>query len=215
MFNDEFVSTVNVINNSSGIGTISDINGDFTISVKVDDELIFSSIQYKIKSVKIKIENILDKELLVKLDRKVNFLEEVVVSPEDKRKFLELKNEEFKRYVYERDKSSKLDNEIMNRGKLQDGLNFSNIYKFLTKNLKNEEKNEIDKLFSNILPKIFEKEFFIYELGINNNEVVDFLNFLDTEDFDKNILEKESKFYLIDFLIEKSSNYKSKKNNYD
>ena len=99
----------------------------------------------------------------------------------------------------------------MNRGKLQDGLNFSNIYKFLTKNLKNEEKNEIDKLFSNILPKIFEKEFFIYELGINNNEVVDFLNFLDTEDFDKNILEKESKFYLIDFLIEKSSNYKSKK----
>ena len=215
MFNDEFVSAVNVINNSSGIGTISDINGDFTISVKVDDELIFSSIQYKIKSVKIKIENILDKELLVKLDRKVNFLEEVVVSPEDKRKFLELKNEEFKRYVYERDKSSKLDNEIMNRGKLHDGLNFSNIYKFLTKNLKNEEKNEIDKLFSNILPKIFEKEFFIYELGINNNEVIDFLNFLDTEDFDKNILEKESKFYLIDFLIEKSNNYKSKKNNYD
>ena len=209
MFNDEFVSAVNVINNNSGIGTISDINGDFTITVKVDDELIFSSIQYKIKSVKIKIENILDKELLVKLDRKVNFLEEVVVSPEDKRKFLELKNEEFKRYVYERDKSSKLDNEIMNRGKLQDGLNFSNIYKFLTKNLKNEEKNEIDKLFSNILPKIFEKEFFIYELGINNNEVVDFLNFLDTEDFDKNILEKESKFYLIDFLIEKSNNYKS------
>ena len=215
MFGDEFVSAVNVINNSSGIGTISDTNGDFTITVKVDDELIFSSIQYKIKSVKIKIENILDKELLVKLDRKVNFLEEVVVSPEDKRKFLELKNEEFKRYVYERDKSSKLDNEIMNRGKLQDGLNFSNIYKFLTKNLKNEEKNEIDKLFSNILPKIFEKEFFIYQLGINNNEIIDFLNFLDTEDFDKNILEKESKFYLIDFLIEKSNNYKSIKNNYD
>ena len=212
MFNDEFVSAVNVINNNSGIGTISDINGDFTITVKVDDELIFSSIQYKIKSVKIKIENILDKELLVKLDRKVNFLEEVVVSPEDKRKFLELKNEEFKRYVYERDKSSKLDNEIMNRGKLQDGLNFSNVYKLLTKNLKNEEKNEIDKLFSNILPKIFENEFFIYELGINNNEIIDFLNFLDTEDFDKNILERESKFYLIDFLIEKSNNYKSIKN---
>ena len=212
MFNEEFVSAVNVINNGSGIGTISDINGDFTITVKVDDELIFSSIQYKIKSVKIKIENILDKELLVKLDRKVNFLEEVVVSPEDKRKFLELKNEEFKRYVYERDKSSKLDNEIMNRGKLQDGLNFSNVYKLLTKNLKNEEKNEIDKLFSNILPKIFENEFFIYELGINNNEIIDFLNFLDTEDFDKNILERESKFYLIDFLIEKSNNYKSIKN---
>ena len=212
MFNEEFVSAVNVINNGSGIGTISDINGDFTITVKVDDELIFSSIQYKIKSVKIKIENILDEELLVKLDRKVNFLEEVVVSPEDKRKFLELKNEEFKRYVYERDKSSKLDNEIMNRGKLQDGLNFSNVYKLLTKNLKNEEKNELDKLFSNILPKIFEKEFFIYQLGINNNEIIDFLNFLDTEDFDKNILERESKFYLIDFLIEKSNNYKSIKN---
>ena len=212
MFKEEFVSAVNVINNSSGIGTISDINGDFTITVKVDDELIFSSIQYKIKSVKIKIENILDRELLVKLDRKVNFLEEVVVSPEDKRKFLELKNEEFKRYIYERDKSSKLDNEIMNRGKLQDGLNFSNVYKLLTKNLKNEEKNEIDKLFSNILPKIFENEFFIYELGINNNEIIDFLNFLDTEDFDKNILERESKFYLIDFLIEKSNNYKSIKN---
>ena len=126
--------------------------------------------------------------------------------------YSELKNEEFKRYVYERDKSSKLDNEIMNRGKLQDGLNFSNVYKLLTKNLKNEEKNEIDKLFSNILPKIFENEFFIYELGINNNEIIDFLNFLDTEDFDKNILERESKFYLIDFLIEKSNNYKSIKN---
>ena len=100
----------------------------------------------------------------------------------------------------------------MNRGKLQDGLNFSNVYKLLTKNLKNEEKNEIDKLFSNILPKIFENEFFIYELGINNNEIIDFLNFLDTEDFDKNILERESKFYLIDFLIEKSNNYKSIKN---
>ena len=146
---------------------------------------------------------------MVKLDRKVNFLEEVVVSPEDKRKFLELKNEEFKRYAYERDKSSKLDNEIMNRGKLQDGLNFSKIYKLITKNLKIEEKNELDKLFLNILPKIFEKEFFIYELGINNNEIIDFLNFLDTEDFDKNILESESKFYLIDFLIEKSNNYKS------
>ena len=32
MFNNEFVSAVNVINNSSGIGTISDINGDFTIT---------------------------------------------------------------------------------------------------------------------------------------------------------------------------------------
>ena len=209
MYNEEFVSAVNVINNSLGIGTISDINGDFTISAKVDDELIFSSIQYKIKSVKIKPENILEKELLVKLDRKVNFLEEVVVSPEDKRKFLELKNEEFKRYAYERDKSSKLDNEIMNRGKLQDGLNFSNIYKLLTKNLKNEEKNELDKLFSNILPKIFEQEFFIYELGINNNEISDFLNFLDSNNFDKNILKKESQFFLIDFLIEKSNNYKS------
>ncbi len=71
----------------------------------------------------------------MEVNEKVTELDEVVVSPEDQERFIQLKNEEFKEYSYETDPSTEVENIALDqtvRG-MEYGLNFVNIFKALAK----------------------------------------------------------------------------------
>ena len=105
LYRNSNVVNENVINTTSERATITNDKGEFAINVKLDDELVFTSVNYQIEIVKIT-QEILDKNrLVVEVNEKVTELDEVVISPENQQKFLELQNEEFKQFEYETDQS--------------------------------------------------------------------------------------------------------------
>ena len=53
LYKNTVVVAANVVNNTAQINTITDSDGEFEIDVAQGDEIIFSSVQYLIRSVKI------------------------------------------------------------------------------------------------------------------------------------------------------------------
>lgn len=73
------VENINVINKTGKVYTITDANGEFKITVKLNDTLQFSSIQHKTKTVIIDKNMVLFKVVRVDLEEQINELDEVFV----------------------------------------------------------------------------------------------------------------------------------------
>ena len=203
------VPNENVINTTSERATITNENGEFAIRVKLDDELVFTSINYQIEIVKIT-QEILDRNrLVVEVNEKITELDEVVVSPENQSKFLELQNEDFKQVEYETDQSADVVN-IAEDPKLssrQDGVNFVNIFKalFLSREKDRAEKDPLK--MSELLRQVYEDDFFVTDLNLPADKIDDFLLFCDTQMPPQSLLKKDNEFELIDFLVTQSEIY--------
>lgn len=78
---EEDCSGITVFNKRSLQGGITDIKGAFSISVRVQDTLVFSAVQYKVKEVVIKDYMLKSTMIRIPLEAFVNELEEVVVQP--------------------------------------------------------------------------------------------------------------------------------------
>ena len=108
--------------------------------------------------------------LVVSVNENINELKEVVVTTDDVEKFLDLKEEEFKGFDYEKDKSSKLVNKAYNNRQLSDGIDFVNIAKLLARVLGNKSSDEQMRMKpSEILPLVFEDDFFAVDLGLDKS----------------------------------------------
>ena len=126
------VTSANVVNNTSQMATTTNDEGEFEIEVKLNDKLIFSSVQYQIRELSITKEILQKNRIVIDVNEKVTELDQVVVTPENQEKFLDLKEEEFKRFDYTFDKSTRVTNVINEQGKLKDGLNFVNLYRLIS-----------------------------------------------------------------------------------
>ena len=210
LYKNTKVVAANVVNNTAQTNTITDSEGAFEIDVLLGDEIIFSSVQYRIRSVKIT-EDILSKNrLVVSVNENINELKEVVVTTDDVEKFLDLKEEEFKGFDYEKDKSSKLVNKAYNDRQLSDGIDFVNIAKLLARVLGNKSSDEQMRMKpSEILPLVFEDDFFAVDLGLDKSQVISFLEFIDNRMKTGELLKKDKEFQLIDFLINESKEFKN------
>ena len=111
LYQNSNVISANVINTSTEKATITDENGEFAIEVMLNDELLFTSLQYKIRSVRITKEILQKSRLVIDVNEKVTQLDEVVVTPSQRQKFLDLKSEEDKR------ESSKSSSESVEKAK--------------------------------------------------------------------------------------------------
>tara|TARA_B100000963_G_scaffold199963_1_gene174096 strand:+ start:82 stop:810 length:729 start_codon:yes stop_codon:yes gene_type:complete len=210
MYRNSNVIAANVINNSNQNNTITDTNGEFEILAGVGDEIIFSSVEFKIRTVKITEEVMKKNRLVVEVNERVNFLDEVVISPENTDKFLDLKEEEFKKVDYIDDKSTAVENEIIRQNQLYRGINIVNVAKLLAKVLRESKIEEEIKLTpSKALPLVFDKNFFIRELGLKNFEIITFLELMDKKQEIKNLLKKNKEFELIEYLFNESMKFKN------
>ena len=117
LYKNTKVVAANVVNNTAQTNTITDSDGAFEIDVLLGDEIIFSSVQYRIRSVKITEEILSKNRLVVSVNENINELKEVVVTTDDVEKFLDLKEEEFKGFDYEKDKEFQLIDFLINESK--------------------------------------------------------------------------------------------------
>ena len=207
------VVAANVVNNTAQLNTITDAEGAFEIPVALEDEVVFSSVQYLIRTVEITPEILKKNRLIITVNEKINALEEVVVTPENTEKFLDLKEEEFESYDYNKDKSTKLENTIVTQGQLRNGLNIINIAKLIAKAVSNKSKEEKQKLKpSEILTYVFSDEFFVNDLALKNDQVTGFLEHIDKNLPSQQLLKTGQQFQLIDYLISESQKYIDKLN---
>ena len=210
LYKNTKVVAANVVNNTAQTNTITDSDGAFEIDVLLGDEIIFSSVQYRIRSVKITEEILSKNRLVVSVNENINELKEVVVTTDDIEKFLDLKEEEFKGFDYEKDKSSQLVNRAFNDRQLSDGIDFVNIAKLLARAFGNKSSDEQMQMKpSEVLPLVFEDSFFEVDLGLDKSDIITFLEFIDNRMKTRELLKKDKEFQLIDFLINESKEFKN------
>ena len=204
------VTSANVINNTSQQATTTNDDGEFEIEVKLNDKLIFSSVQYQIRELNITKEILQRNRIVIDVNEKVNELEEVVVTPENQEKFLDLKEEEFKRFDYTFDKSSRVNNVINEQGKLVDGINFVNLYRLIRNSIKkdsNENESNYKYNPSDLLRELYDDVFFTKNLLIPNDKINEFLLYCDDNFPDRILLKKDNEFELIEFLVKQSKKF--------
>ena len=203
------VPAANVINNTSQISTITNDQGEFEIFAKEGDEIIFSSVQYIIRTVKVNAEILKNKRIIVQINQRVRELDEVVITPDDTDKFLDLKEEQFKGFDYLADKSTKIENILTDNRQFVDGLNFVNIFRLLSTLVDSKsEEEKLSILPSEALPLILEENFFTEILKLETFAVNDFLSQLDLDQEIKELIIEKNQFILIDYLLNKSDTYK-------
>lgn len=75
------VAGIHVINADRGLAEITDVDGNFEISVAIGEKLIFSGVQYEKRALEISAEIFALDQIIVYLDAFINELDEVVVKP--------------------------------------------------------------------------------------------------------------------------------------
>ena len=205
------VVAANVVNITAQINTITDGEGAFEILVKTGDEVVFSSVQFMIRTVEITPEIIQKNRLIITVNEKINALEEVVITPDNDEKFLNLKEEEFKGFDYERDKSTRLENTIVRQGQLNNGLNLINVAKLIAQIVSKKTEEEKRNLKpSEVLSYVFDISFFKSDLELRDDQIVGFLEHIDDNLPSQKLLNQSQQFQLIDYLIIQSKKYRSK-----
>lgn len=211
LYRNSNVPNENVINTTSQYATITNDNGEFGIRVKVGDELVFTAVNYQMLQLKVTQEMIENNRLVVEVNEKVTELDEVVVSPENQAKFLELQNERIqKQYDYEIDRSTEVENIALSQQErgMQNGLNFVNIFKALTKSSNKEEAVERPALkLSDVMRQVYEDRFFVDDLHLRQDQIDNFLIYCDEKIPTQSLLKKDNEFQLIDFLVTYSKLY--------
>ena len=204
------VPAANVINNTAQSSTITNDQGEFEIYAKEGDEIIFSSVQYIIRTVRVNKEILENKRIIVQINQRVRELDENVVTPEETQKFLDLKEEQFKGFDYIADKSTKIQNVLTDNRQVVNGLNFVNIFKLLSSivDAKSDEE-KLNIIPSEVLPYVLEENFFSGVLELESFEINDFLSKLDSDTEMKNLILEKNQFLIIDYLLNKSDTYKN------
>jgi hypothetical protein len=209
LYRNSYVPNENVINSTSQRATITNDNGEFSIRVKLNDEIVFTSINYQIEVVKITQQILDNNRLVVEVNEKVTQLDEVVVSPENQKKFLELQNEDFKKFEYETDQTTEIVNiaeDKITRGIMTDGINFVNIFKALVNTKKDEaDENKEPLKVSEVLRLVYDDEFFVLDLNIPQDQIDAFLIYCDEKIPPRSLLQKDNEFELVDFLVTQSN----------
>lgn len=210
LYRNSFVQDEAVVNSTRDLSTITDQNGAFEIYVAVGDELVFKAVNYQLEVVKITTDIIKNNRLVVEVTERVNELDEVVVGPENQQKFIELKNEEFKGYDYEIDRATPVQNSVLSQSVtgMRDGLNFVAMYKLLKNLLFSTDPAKPSVSLSKALRTVYEDDFFISDLGLEQAEIEIFLTFCDETITARDLLRKENEFELIEFLVNSAAIFK-------
>ncbi len=209
LYRNTLVPNENVINATNETATITNNRGEFAIRVKKDDELVFTAVNYQLMVVKITDSILKNNRLVVEVNEKITELDEVIVTPEDQERFIEMKNEQLKEFEYEIDRSTEVQNIALSQTEqgMQDGLNFANIFRALLKSNKEKEDKRPPLKVSEVLRQVYDDQFFVLDLQIPQDKIDAFLFYCDTQMPAQSLLRKDNEFQLIDFLVTHSKTF--------
>lgn len=227
---------ISIYNLSSQKGTITEADGSFKIDVAENDRLQIYALQYQSFTVVVDKGVVEQRKMNIYLNPAITQLEEVVVRPYDlsgnikadvekiptysiaKDWDLSYKAMEFE-YGFEQDEQSAIQGnaaeEALNQNNLRYGLNVLNVMGGVGnllfpggKEISSREQVKEDQLVSNNVQQRFSREFIRENFGIPTNKAFDFLFFAQENGLDRDLLKPENEIKLMDFLREKSREYK-------
>ncbi len=209
---------VNIVNNTTSRGTTTNKKGEFEILAKKDDILIFSSVQYTIKEIVITDKIIDNNRLVVEVKEKVEALDEVVISPENRDKFLDFQEEEivkYKDYQFADDRYSEVRNSALSQMEFR-GANVLGLVGMLVNAIfkgsgKNKNKEKVKPIYErtsfNEVRYRYKDEFFTKNLGIPEDKISAFLYYCDDQMPSEDIFLEKNEFLMIDFMVKHSKEY--------
>jgi hypothetical protein len=195
------VEKIEIINLVSEKSTISDCQGNFTISAKSEDILVFVSTKYEYKRV------FLEQDLI----NKNNIIVQLLIKPEELKEVVVLKMPKIKLSNNKAYEKGKLDEIVLNKlANSPKNINVGNIENGITKifRLYRKKKEKSYPEFKEYSINIVENFFFINELKLNEDQIGLFLEFCEADPKSKTIVENYNVLSLMDFLFAKNIEFK-------
>lgn len=205
------LKNVEVINKTAKTSTRTNELGEFSISAKQQDSLIFFSKNYLIKRLQLTLKDLEKSDLIVEMTPKAEELEDVVVSRAVFNK-TELKNIANNKEAISEIKLDKMYKDVnqrylnINDGRIKNGLNYSHTI-FDKPKKKSEDDNRFKKLVTASCPP----DFFTKDLKIKPEEKELFIDFCDADSKSKELLENPNVLTILDFLYLKNEEFKKLK----
>lgn len=214
--NTTYLQDINIINKTTKLGTSSDKKGKYTIYVSKGDSILFSSVNYKNRIIKITDTHVNNKSITVYLEADLNQLEEVMLA---KKTFINWRDAAVEKGTlldYDKISSSK----APDARKLTDpnanggGINFVSIFKKLTQKMRKKrrkEKREREKIielkneFPVIVRNLYGDDFFKDWLNISEYKINIFLDYC--QDNGLSELYNSDEIIVKNFLIKQSKNF--------
>ena len=215
------LENIHVINKNSQKGTITNNYGEFKIPVKVNDTLIFSSIQFELKQHIVSMKELKSETMLIKLAAKINSLDEIVVKNHELSGFLknDLKNTKLKNQVDEfslnlpnAGKAPVTEVDFLNRkiNYYTKGGSLNKLYGWVSgesKQLKKLRSLETDSALLSKIREMVTDKYLTEILNIQNEDIPAFIEFCKSKELIK-LFQQNKKDQLIDILIIESKKFK-------
>lgn len=221
------VSNVSIKNSNTKKVAISDSEGNFTIYAREKDTLVFSNLSFVSKKLVLTKTDFKFHILRIKLDVFVNSLDEVVVSPNALTGDLQKDDKNIKLFkiapvdtksalvqVYEADRQTSPVNTLMpgyvNMNWSPDLVKIIKLFSAKSKPKTLEEQGIYvsEKVFSEAVKERFSDVFFTDTLKLKKEQIGLFLVYCENVPNVRELLDPKKEFELVDFLIEKSKEYK-------
>jgi len=221
-------ANIDILNKTTDKGTITNEIGEFQIFAAVGDELTFSGVQYEDFSIIINTTIFENKKMTVMLRDSNNTLEEVVVSPYDlsgnifvdvqKVKTIDaidLDNETKKAINtmegnYTVGSQTTEQKSIASDQLIEYGLDVANIFRTILKSVEQSKNHELPKNIDVTVRKMYDDDFFNEYLDIEKKKINEFIFFLEDEGLNTELLKEENQLDFIQFLMDKSEEFKSR-----
>lgn len=228
-------SSVNIINSTQRTGTVNTKSGSFQILVRENDELLFSSILYKNRTIKITSQILKDGFLEVLLEEDLNILDEVNISNIQLTGNIKTDISQMKivrdmpvNISFGDIKNMKFDSDINDMQKAplnlalgqRPGLPGADVLGILGLILSpilpdpsppdvkldlNKYKNSSDIIAH--LRSLFDDKFFVETLEIKKDYINDFIYYANDNGLGAILVQKQNKLALVEFLIDQSKIY--------
>jgi hypothetical protein len=212
---NDFIAIENgyVVNINANVRTFINSEGLFDIVARPKDTLLFSGLAFQSKKIVLTEKDCSQVLFMVKLDLVNNQLKEVVITKDLKVKAFQSGSLKYVDMQFEDDKQSTAKNTAMYSDQtIKYGTNFVRIFKDISKLLKKKDNVEEDYVsdvaFSEYVKLNFSPKFFEKDLALKDDEIELFLLYCSNDPHSKQYLKPEDQFQLMDFLINKSKEFK-------
>lgn len=223
---DGEASQIEVINQNSKEGTVTNQYGQFGISVREGDRLRFRAIQYQNFTVIIDENIVKNKKFTIKINDEINTLDEVIVKPYDLEGNIEVDARKVKTEFYAAPESEEVINEYEGEQPyvrsqtitenytteqrfIKNGLNIANIFREILSSKEVSEDQTLPKDVDVMVRKMYKDSFFKENLDIEQENINQFIFFVEDKGLTKSMLQKGNELNLIEFLVKKSEEFKA------
>lgn len=229
---------ISIYNVSAQKGTVSGADGSFEIAVAENDRLQVFALQYKSFTVVMDKGIVTERKLNIFVNPGITQLDEVVIRPYDlsgnvradiekipthyitKDWDLSYKSLEFG-YNFQRDQYSAIEGnaaeEALNSNNLTNGLNFvsilggvGNLLFAKGKKLNSVDQQKVNESLSNNMQERFSQEFIHDNFEVPRDKAYDFLFYAQENGLNERLLKPENEMQLMEFLHEKSKEYRKR-----